>query len=210
MKIYAVLALAALALSACGHAKDEAQKASEETELRSTKWVSNCDTSGVIWATAGVKSSNTVYDFQNGDAGKTIQFFGAPDCNQSTLIAQATFKGTQDIGGVAANGSARTLDLNYQQAIVTVSSQDLVNALNSAFVPSCGINDWKVGQGRDVTSASGGANCMIIPKTPAMSYDVVHTDGQQMQLGLKDVAHDATTQEKRPVQLDNVNGYHKL
>jgi hypothetical protein len=209
MKLYAVLTLAALALSACGHAKDEAQKVNEETQLRSTKWVSQCDTTGVIWATAGVKASNTVYDFQNGDAGKTVQFFSQADCNQSTLIAQATYKGTQDIGGVAANGTARTLDLNYLSVIVTISSPDLVNALNSALVPSCGINDWAVGAGRDVTAAAGGANCLIVPK-PAMSYDIVHTDGQQMQLGVKDATYDATTAEKRPVVRDDAHPFSKF
>lgn len=209
MKFYVALFLAALALSSCGHTKDEAEKANEELQLRSTKWVSQCDTTGVIWSAAGVKASNTIYDFQNGDAGKTIQFFSQADCNQATLIAQATYKGTQDIGVEAAGGTARTLDLNYLSVIVTISSQDLVNALNSSLVPSCGINDWAVGAGRDVTAAAGGANCLIVPK-PAMSYDIVHTDGQQMQLGLKDPMHDATTAEKRPIQLDTAHGFTKF
>ena len=209
MKMSSALVLAALALSACGHAKDEIQKANEETQLRSAKWVSNCDTSNVIWAAAGVKAANTVYDFQNGNAGKTIQFFGSADCAPASLIADAKYAGTQDIGGEAANGSARTLDLNYQSVVVTVSSQDLVNALNSVLVPSCGFNDWAVGAGKELKDVAGNANCLIVPK-PAQSFDIVHTDGQQMQLGVKDVGHDATTQEQRPVQLDNANGYHKM
>lgn len=208
MKFYSALALAALTLTACGHASDEAGKATQETELRSAKWVSKCDTTGVIWAAAGVKSSNTVYDFQSGDAAKTIQFFGSADCNQASLIAQAKYAGTQDIGTDAAGGTARILDLNYLTVVVTISSADLVNALNSSIVPSCGINDWAVGAGRDVTAAAGGANCLIVPK-PAQSFDIVHTDGQTTFFGLKDIAHDATTQEKRPVQLDMANGYSK-
>jgi|GEM_PF-4542618 len=209
MKLFAVLSLAALALAGCGHAKEEAQKATQETELRSTKWVSQCDTTNIVWSAAGVKSSNVVYNFQSGDAAKTIQFFNAADCNQSTLIAQATYKGTQDIGTDAAGGTARILDLNYLSVVVTISSGDLVNALNSSLVPSCGINDWAVGAGRDVTTAAGGANCLIVAK-PAQSFDIIHTDGQTMFLGVKDVAHDATTQEKRPVVLDTAHGFSKF
>ena len=62
MKMYSALALAALTLSACGHAKDEAQKVSEETQLRSTKWVSQCDTTNLVLDIAGVKSKNEVMD----------------------------------------------------------------------------------------------------------------------------------------------------
>jgi hypothetical protein len=221
MKLQVVLAgaFAVLAFAGCSkedtpapikHIIGEGEKATQEAELRAHKYVSACDSTNLLWKAGGVNSSNVVYDFQNGDAGKTIQFFSAKDCNSATLVGQATYSGTQDIGGEAAEGS-RTLDLNYLKVVITISNQGLVDSLNGGIgqIQNCGINDWAVGAGRDVTASSGGANCEIVGK-PAQSFDIVETDGQTTFFGLKDAGHNALTQEARPVHLDKANGYSKM
>lgn len=195
---------------AVNHIGGEADKANQEAELRAHKYVSKCSTENLALSIVGVKSQNVVYDFQNGDAGKTIQFFSVDNCDQSKLIGQATYSGTQGIGGDAADG-ARTLDLNYTKVVVTISSADLVSGLNSAVgqVQDCGINDWAVGAGRDVTAVAGSGSCMAVPKATEV-FDIVQTDGQTTFFGLKDAAHNAETQPARPIKLDKANGYSKM
>jgi len=219
MKLKAVFAgsLAALALAGCakdtpaGHAADQIDRANQEAELRAHKYVSKCDTSSLIWKLGGANSQNTLYDFSvsSGDAAKTIQYFGSGDCT-GALVAQATYTGTQIIGNEIADGSARILDLNYMKVAVTISSPDLVKALNSILVPSCDIHDWAVGAARDVTTSAGGATCLAVPK-PAQAFDIVHTDGQTTFFGDKSLAgHDGLTPEARPTQLDKGNSYSKM
>jgi hypothetical protein len=210
------LTLALVAFAGCakdtpiGHLAGEADKVNQEAELRAHKYVSKCSTENLVLSIVGVKSQNTVYDFQNGDAGKTIQFFSVDNCDQSKLLGQATYSGTQIIGGDAADG-ARTLDLNYTKVVVTISSADLASGLNSVAgqVQNCGINDWAAGAGRDVTAVAGSGSCMAVPKA-TQSFDIVKTDGQTTFFGLKDAAHNAETQPARPVQLDKAGGYTKM
>lgn len=213
MKKYA-LVLTALALTAgCQKAADHVtqeignDKAKAET---AGTWVGPCDTTNFVSAAAGIKSSQTSYDLYS-NTGRTTALFGDDQCKNK--LAQATYTGTATLGTTTTfDSNAHIIDLNYTNVSISVSDQSLLNFLNNPVTPGCGINDWQLNQGRDVTadvnSAQGAVNCPYVAK-PAQLFDIVKADGQTLHFGVKDAAHDGSTQDKRPVAVDTNVSYTK-
>ncbi len=219
MKMYAALALAALAFSACskdspaGRIAEGVDKSVQEGQLRSQKWVSTeCSTAGLAWTALGASSSNVIMDFQGGGVVRTLQYFSSGDCNQANLIGQVAYTGTADVSTETSfDKDARVLDLNYTTGpvTVTIATDEARDRLNSALVPSCGINDWAVGQGRNIPLEKiGGLDCPL--SKPAQMFDVFKTDGQTLFFGDSSGAQNGSTPELRPTSLDTAHGYRKM
>jgi hypothetical protein len=210
-----VLALTTLSIAACAndnndpvskaanHIAEETGKQEANLQLRG-QWQSACDSKGLLWAAAGIKSEMVVYDFYS-NSGKTSQLFSDDNCQAQ--VGEAKYSGTATVGVPASVEGSYILDLNYTNVSIKISQQGVADALNAPLTPGCGVNDWVVNVGRDVTSAAGQANCPIAK--PAQSFEIVKTDGRTMHLGLEDIVHDKSTAEKRPVALDMENGFSK-
>ena len=207
LKSIATAALATLSLVACqkaaDHVADESNKQVTQAQMVG-QWISACDQKGLLWAAAGIKSEQIVYNFYS-NSGKTSKLFSDDNCQNE--VGEATYTGTAIIGAPSAADNSNILDLNYLSVSITITNQDTVNLLNSPLTPGCGINDWAINVARDVTAAAGGANCPIAK--PAQVFDIVKTDGRTLHFGQADAGHDKSTHDKRPVQLDLSNGYSK-
>ncbi len=221
MKLQFALAFtcAAIALSGCNknntdpvskainHGQDEIDKDKVAGETAG-QWTGPCDTTTFVVAAAGVKSSLTVYDFYN-KAGRTTKLFADEQCKNQ--VAQSTYSGTAVIGtSTSFDSSAHILDLNFTNVSIMISDQSLLNFMNNPVTPGCGINDWKLNDARDVTANVNSATgtCPYVAKTGEV-FDVLKTDGRSLHFGAIDLGHDKSTQDKRPIALDNSVTYTK-
>ncbi|MES2854655.1 MAG: hypothetical protein V4692_02275 [Bdellovibrionota bacterium] len=196
-------ALATLALSACGSsAGDQLDRDRVQAEMAG-RWASPCDDAGLVWGAAGINSQRIIYNFYD-DVGRSTELFSDDSCQ--TAVGEATYKGTSNVGSKNADGN-NILDLNYLTVEVRIFDQGTVDLLNNPATPGCGINDWKVNEPRDVTSASGSVTCPIAK--PAQVFDIVKTDGQSLQFGLVKDGLDKSTQDKRPKEIDTSFTYTK-
>ena len=145
-----VLAIAVTAIAGCAkkntdpvskainHVADEREKKTTEAQLK-VQWISACDTKGLLWAAAGIKSERIVHDFYS-NTGKTSQLFSDDSCQKQ--IGEATYTGTATVGAPSAVDSSNILDLNYTNVSIKITEKAVVDALNSPLTPGCGINDW--------------------------------------------------------------------
>lgn len=145
-----VLAIAVTAIAGCAkentdpvskainHIADEREKKTTEAQLKG-QWISACDTKGLLWAAAGIKSERIVHDFYS-NTGKTSQLFSDDSCQKQ--IGEATYTGTATVGAPSAVDSSNILDLNYTNVSIKITEKAVVDALNSPLTPGCGINDW--------------------------------------------------------------------
>ena len=213
MKMQSALAcsLAALALVGCQKAADHiADELGKDKAAAETvgQWTGPCDTTTFVVAAAGIKSSVAVYDFYN-NVGRTTKLFADEQCKNE--VAESTYSGTAVIGTATSfDSNAHILDLNYTNVSIKILDQSLLNFMNNPVTPGSGINDWKLNDAREVTSNvnSPTGTCPYVAKTGQV-FDVLKVDGRSMHFGAKDLSHDKSTQDKRPIALDNSVTYTK-
>ena len=201
--------VASSTLAACGgdvgqaikHVGEEVNKKDAQLELAG-QWHSVCDQKGILWSVAGIKSQMTVFDFY-ADAGKTVKLFSDDNCQ--TEVGQASYTGKSDVGAKTGGQESNLLTLDYNKVEMTISDDGIIKLLN--FTSACGISDWVKSQKRDVTAAAGGVTCPV-PK-PSKVFDIAKTDGKILHFGRQDTTHNRATDEARPVELDQADGYSK-
>ena len=180
MKSIVTGAVATLALVGCQKAADnisnEIDKGVTGSQLAG-RWANDCKSTGTAWGLVGIKGERIVFDFF-GDAGKTTQLYSTENCADGSMVGQATYTGTANIGNPTGPDESNILDLNYLNVSVMISDQGTVDTLNNPAVPACGINDWKVNEAREVTQVAGDVNCPITK--PAQVFDIVKTNGTEL------------------------------
>ena len=214
-KSFVLAVLASSTLAACGSGgavgdaadklKKAADKGTDVAEL-SGNWATDCDQKNVLWSVAGVKSQQTSFSFGD-SAAKTTKLFSDDSCK--TEIGQVKYTGNTKVGDRTGGEDKQStlLDLEYNKVEVTISNETIVKALNLPLTPGCGINNWVAGQGRDVTTAAGGATCPVEKATDL--YTIAKADGQTLHFGRTDTTHNGATREARPVELDQTVTYKK-
>lgn len=202
-----IASMLALAVSGCGdNAKDKveeikrgAQEKAQELRLNDA-WASRCG--NVSLDLLGLSSRTESYDF-GANLQRSQTFFAEDNC--VTPVIRVDENGSYDLGQKLANG-AYPLDLQIQTVAITPLAQNGADLLNAA--QFCGVNDWAVGQARNVTSSTGDFvlnKCWT--KTPRALSDLALVDGDQLLLGLVSEGADKSAPEKRPTQLDRSNPF---
>lgn len=185
--------------------KNEVQKKGVQAEMAGN-WYLDCTGSKTLDAA----SERTKYDFAvNGS--KTVQLFSDGQCRDK--IGEIKYTGKVTVGNeIPEVPGARTLDLEYNKVTVKFDDQKVVDTLNSKLMPSCGINDLKVGEEREITQKAKTDDKNVIDKVvdsiqcPVAAakpvHDIVKADGSRITFGMSSPTADKSTQEKRPKQLD--------
>lgn len=193
---------AALALfPACNKADDVANQVDEKvTELNvNDQWAAACG--NVPLDIFGLSSQIEEYDI-GASISRTTTLFHEDNC--ATPVIRVTENGSYEVGDKVP-GDSYVFNVQYNSVSITPVNEDGKNILNT--VQACGINDWAVGQTRDVTTASSDdpvlARCWT--KTPRQIFDIVQVSGDQLKFGLVKDGKDKTSQEKRPTETDQTN-----
>jgi len=200
---FSVLALNGCNKSAKEIANDIRDGADETATELATKgeWTSPCLDMGVAWEVAGLSSQKEQYNFY-ADGVKSVNLYGADNCTAAKI--ELKYSGDTNVGEEDANGH-NTIDLNFDKVTAKVLDQATADTLNSAVVPSCGINDWAVGVERDVTAEAGSLTCPIGKAVHV--YDIIKTGGSFIKFGKADGALDKSAPDKRPAVIDDAIVY---
>ena len=197
-------AFSVLALNGCNKSAKEIGKDIDETATElATKgeWTSPCLDMSVAWEVAGLSSQKEQYNFY-ADGVKSVNLYGADNCTAAKI--ELKYSGDTNVGEEDANGH-NTIDLNFDKVTAKVLDQATADTLNSAVVPSCGINDWAVGVERDVTAEAGSLTCPIGKAVHV--YDIIKTGGSFIKFGKADGALDKSAPDKRPAVIDDAIVY---
>jgi hypothetical protein len=193
-------ALAVLTLSACDNSSDnigdELDERAAEAESKGT-WRSPCLDMSLGWEVVGLDSQREDYEFTD-DVRKTIKLFNEDNCTDERI--EITYSGDANVGNETAEGN-NMLDLNFNRVTAKILNQETVDALNSAVVPSCGINDWQLNVERDVTAQAGQANCLIGPAVSV--YDIIKTGGSFIKFGVAEGDRDKSAPDRRPTRIND-------
>ncbi len=161
------------------------------------------------WATACANVSLDIFNISS--SVEEVEFGAAverkttlfKEDNCQTPIVSIVEYGSYKIGAQTPAGS-RTyeLDMRFDSVTITPVNQDGVNALNT--VNACGVNDWAIGQARDVTAKTSDnpvlARCWVT--TPRNQFNIVNVENDQLKMGVSTTDKDASTLGKRPTELD--------
>ena len=169
-KFYLLSAL--LLLAACSSDKSGNQGGVEGAFSSEAIWESSCLDSDQFGLTMRSR-------FQiNGEAfSRTNQYHSDGSC---TDLAVETIEEGSLNRVAATDGSATgSIDFVYQRIDITPVSKNGLNALNT--LSFCGMNNWQVGQMRNVTGRSG-FNCW--DQTPRTIRDMYFVNGSTLYFGI--------------------------
>jgi hypothetical protein len=160
-------------------------------------WLAPCENAKLDWI--GVSSKVERYEFGASLTKWTI-LFEEDSCSTPSIEIAET--GDYNIGNKTAT-EAYILDLNYRNVSVKALNEAGRDLLNT--VQACGINDWAVGQGRDVTHATndGAVLGRCWTKAPRQLFDIVRVSGDNLQFGYEENGLDKSVPEKRPTRVEN-------
>lgn len=190
-------ALALLAFAGCRQGEGGGNPiAAIAQTLRATdiqgKWQSGCVRASRIW---GYEKKRIELVGQTSFISTTA--YGPTDGNCETPIAELEERGTFETGGGSPGGN--NIQFLIQRIGLRASNPAGVTLLNSVNV--CEVNDWRVGDLRDITAATQQGSLTCWDKTPRTLYDIYTIEGTTMFLGQGN-ARDKEGPDKRPTRLD--------
>ncbi|WII72304.1 hypothetical protein QJS83_00290 [Bdellovibrio sp. 22V] len=148
-----------------------------------------------------------------GEYTATVNVYSDPIC--AVPDYKLTQTGTYVIpGGVVENSGMKHINMTLQTLDMTVFNASTASDFNTT--QHCGINDWTLGQSRNLLNATCGGEVMPSANTPI--YDIYYIEpistawGSQpgsLMFGYNDASHDGKTEATRPEVLSGNVVYSK-
>ncbi len=172
-----ILLLAAMSLMAVACGKDDknpisnAKEAIEDKDLQNKNFESECSIEPIdalltglfSGGQASVKSSRVAYRFQGSNITRTTVLFANLNCDGEAYRYSET--GTFNITkNQRTNDGGYFIDINYKKLSVSVASD--VGQVSANAIKLCGIENWAVGQEREVTAQAANPSCYgaVVPR----------------------------------------------
>ena len=197
-----MILMAVTALTACQkdaqNVVDNVQRGVTELQLNH-KWTTNCENANAAVFSFNLTSETEQYDIGS-SLSKTTTFFASSGCTSG--LVQIIENGNSHIG-TQLSGNMSTFNIDFQSVSITPMTDTGRDTLNG--ISACGISNWVTGQSRDVTTATSSSpaadRCWIL--TPRTVFDLVQVTDAQLKFGLNENGLDKSTDQKRPVRIDD-------
>jgi hypothetical protein len=198
-----VIMSAACAKENSSSVSENVQQAARDPSLQAKTFVGDCRTltltavsTGILTGQA-VKSTRTSYLFDGAGVTRGTQYFAEANCQGGIA---ANFKEFGSFNLIREKKSADEgvfIDMNFDKLKISVDNEAGLKVAQGLSL--CGVNDWQLGQEREVTARSGDVTCHNLA-LPRAEKNIYKLEGTTLFLGNQTMA--LRSPEGRPTSLD--------